>query len=79
ILTKQLKEAKYRLHDNDHKTHLSFILVLVPRAGLAVYRGEMVIGVCLTAVGVGGIYCHCGFDLQLGQLHTVIEDPEELF
>uniref|UniRef100_A0A3B4WFM2 Uncharacterized protein n=1 Tax=Seriola lalandi dorsalis TaxID=1841481 RepID=A0A3B4WFM2_SERLL len=29
--------------------------------------------------GVAGIYCHCGFDLQLGQLHTVVENPEELF
>lgn len=27
---------------------------------------------------VAGVYCHRGFDLQLGQLHTVVEDPEEL-
>uniref|UniRef100_A0A665X777 Uncharacterized protein n=1 Tax=Echeneis naucrates TaxID=173247 RepID=A0A665X777_ECHNA len=24
------------------------------------------------------IYCHCGFNFQLGHLHPVIENPEEL-
>uniref|UniRef100_A0A668A1U4 Uncharacterized protein n=1 Tax=Myripristis murdjan TaxID=586833 RepID=A0A668A1U4_9TELE len=55
ILTKQLEEAEDGLHNDDYKTHLPFILVLVT-----------------------GVDRHRGFDLQLGELHTIIEDPEEL-
>uniref|UniRef100_A0A3Q1H069 Uncharacterized protein n=1 Tax=Anabas testudineus TaxID=64144 RepID=A0A3Q1H069_ANATE len=28
---------------------------------------------------VAGVYCDGGFNLQLGHLHTVVEDPEKLF
>ena len=52
ILTEKLEEAKNRLHYNDHKAHLSFILVLVPSAGLAVRCGEVVLRVGLTPVRV---------------------------
>uniref|UniRef100_A0A3P8UTH4 Uncharacterized protein n=1 Tax=Cynoglossus semilaevis TaxID=244447 RepID=A0A3P8UTH4_CYNSE len=33
----------------------------------------------LPVAQVTGIDRHCGFDLQLCQLHAVVENPEELF
>lgn len=50
ILTEQLEEAQDRLHDDDDKAHLSIVLALVPGAGCAISRREVVIGVGLTAV-----------------------------
>ncbi|TNN81363.1 hypothetical protein EYF80_008419 [Liparis tanakae] len=76
ILTKQLEKAKDGLHDNNYKTHFSFVLVLVPSAGLAVGRVEVVLRVCFTPIA--GIYGHRSFDLQLGQFHAVVENPKEL-
>lgn len=55
ILTEELEEAKDGLHDNNNKTHLSLVLVLVTRAGLALRRVEVVLGVGLTSVRVEGL------------------------
>lgn len=57
ILTEQLEEAEDGLHYNDYKTHLSLVLVLVPGAGLAIGRVEVVLGVRFTPVGVKGLLC----------------------
>uniref|UniRef100_A0A8C2XFF7 Uncharacterized protein n=1 Tax=Cyclopterus lumpus TaxID=8103 RepID=A0A8C2XFF7_CYCLU len=35
--------------------------------------------ISLSVSQVAGIYGHRSFDLQLGQLHTVVENPKELF
>lgn len=55
ILAEELQEAKDGLHDDDDKTHLPVVLVLVPRAGLAVRRVEVLLGVGVTPVGVEGL------------------------
>lgn len=57
ILAEELQEAKDGLHDDDDETHLPVVLVLVPRAGLAVRRVEVLFRVGVTPVGVEGLLC----------------------
>uniref|UniRef100_A0A8C5AL36 Uncharacterized protein n=1 Tax=Gadus morhua TaxID=8049 RepID=A0A8C5AL36_GADMO len=44
-------------------------------------HGDVLVGrlvVPLAVAQVAGVDRHRGFDLQLGQLHAIVEDPEEL-
>lgn len=55
ILAEELQEAEDGLHDDDDEAHLRVVLVLVPRAGLAIPRVEVLLGVGVAPVGVEGL------------------------